>query len=272
MAKFLLSLTLIAMMGWQTTLARAPSCMEARSKCIHRLGCSMALNNFQIACQQVKLGMVDYCTESCKRAVISLVTVDDNIGTDYLTCDCDGNEDCALWKKRITLCSDDVLAALETLDNEEVISCSLARMLCEANTVCFTSLDYYEENCKNLWERHSTNLECSERCNNSLNILNKQPRAAKLDNCLCDNSDPLVSEDTCIRMKYNTKTYCQNEEPDKSFYVNELNQAGDGSLQDDTIGSNMKIKINTAPITSQGSKVVLSSALSILVAFTLNIT
>jgi len=259
MAKLLLSLTILAV-GYQ--LAESTSCMEARNKCSHRIGCSMAMNNFNIACAQVKLGMVDYCTESCKRAVISLVTVQDDIGTDILTCDCAGSEDCQLQRDRISVCSDDVLAALKTLDNEDVISCSLARMLCEANTQCYTALGYYEENCENLWLNGHKSLECSQACNNSLNILNRQPRAVKLENCLCDNTDTIIDENTCIRMKYNTKTYCQNNEPDDIFYVNNVikpSESEDSQTKDDSYNGNMKIKINTAPVVSSGSRITISS-------------
>lgn len=210
---FLVLLTIGAALGGD-----APTCMTARIHCSSRIGCSMALNNFHIACERVKLGTVDHCTDSCMRAVVSLVTVNDDIGTEYLTCDCAGNEDCLLWKKRITMCSNDVLKALKSLDNEDKISCSLARMLCEADTKCWTALSYYEELCSNLWIKHSADgLECSSRCNNSLSILYKQTRASKLKNCLCDNTDPFIDEGTCIRMKYNTQTYCLGEEPKHIF-------------------------------------------------------
>lgn len=195
------------------------NCMDARNRCISRIGCSMALNNFLIACEPVRLGSVNYCTESCMRAVVSLVTVDDDIGTDILTCDCDTAADCLLVKKRISLCSDGVLQALNSLDTEETISCSLARMLCEADTSCWTALSFYEENCSNLWNRHNTDsLYCSSKCNNSVSILFRQRRAAKLRSCMCDNSDPVVDEDTCIKMRYNTETYCFGEPPQSPFY------------------------------------------------------
>lgn len=179
----------------------------------------MALNNFLIACEPVRLGAVDHCTEACMRAVVSLVTVDDDIGTDILTCDCDAAPDCTLVKKRIALCSDGVLEALGSLDNEEVISCSLARMLCEADTSCWTALSYYESHCSNLWDKHNTDtLHCSFKCNNSVSILFRQRRAAKLRSCLCDNTDPLVNEDTCILMRYNTEAYCFGEQPRSPVY------------------------------------------------------
>ena len=257
MAKVLLTLTLLAV-GYH--IVESKTCMEARNKCSHRIGCSMAMNNFNIACAGVKLGMVDYCTDQCRRAVISLVTVQDDIGTDILTCDCDGNEDCQLQRDRIGVCSDEVLAALETLDNEETISCSLARMLCEANTKCFVAWDFFEKNCENMWLNHPDNLECSEKCNNSLNILNRQPRAVKLDNCRCDNTDPLIDEDTCIRMKYNTKTYCQNKQPEDIFYSNNPSKTDDSRTKNntDTYSGNMQIKINTASVQSSSSRISFS--------------
>ena len=196
----------------------APTCMAARNRCVSRIGCGMALNNFHIACESVKLGTVNQCTDACLRAVVALVTVDEDIGTDYLKCDCGGNQDCSQWMNRISMCTEDVMKALNTLDNEKVISCSLARMLCEADTKCWTALSIYEQKCSNLWIEHSENkLECSSKCNNSLSILYRQTRATKLKNCECDNTDPLIDENTCIRMKYNTATYCHKHEPERSF-------------------------------------------------------
>lgn len=209
--------TLILILLWD--IGEATNCMDARNRCILRIGCSMALNNFLIACEPVRLGAVDYCTDSCMRAVVSLVTVADDIGTDYLTCDCDTAPDCLLVKKRIALCSDGVLAALNSLDTDEVISCSLARMLCEADTSCWTALSYYENDCGYLWDKHTTEmLHCSPVCNNSVATLFRQRRAAKLRTCLCDNTDPLVGEDACIRMRYNTEAYCFKEQPRFPFY------------------------------------------------------
>jgi len=194
----------------------ASSCLTARNRCTSRIGCGMALNNFLVSCESVMAGMVDHCTDTCMRAVISLVTVDDNIGADYLTCSCEG--DCALMKKRVGMCSEGVLKALETLDNQEVISCSLARMLCEADTQCWTALQYFEDRCSNLWEQYSPDaLRCSDSCNNSLTILYRQTRAAKLSNCMCDNTDPLIDENMCIRMRYNTDYYCLKKQTDWSF-------------------------------------------------------
>lgn len=194
------------------------SCLSARNKCTSRIGCSMALTNFFIACESVRLGQVDYCTDSCMRAVVSLVTVDDDIGTDYLTCDCDGSQDCELIKRRISLCSTGVLEALRSLDSESAISCSLARMLCEADTRCWTALSYYEGNCSQLWSKHTDSLACGSKCNNSVRILFRQTRATKLRTCMCDNTDPFIDEGTCIRMRYNTETYCFGQEPQGPFF------------------------------------------------------
>lgn len=201
--------------------AAVPACMAARNGCISRIACSMALNNFHIACDRVKLGQVAHCTDSCMRAIVALITVDGGVGMDYLTCDCAGNPDCKTWKNRMAVCSDDALEALRSLDNEDRVSCSLARMLCEANSRCLSDLEYYEELCSNMWVKHSSKkLECSPRCNNSAAILYRQTRGAKLKNCICDNTDPVVDEETCINMRYNTQTYCFGSEPSQPFIAN----------------------------------------------------
>lgn len=270
-----LLLLALAVFGSVFSESAVPTCMKARNRCVSRIGCSMALNNFHIACEQVKLGTADHCTDMCMRAVVSLVTVDDDIGTEYLTCDCTGNEDCMLWKRRIAMCTDDVLKALRSLDNEEVISCSLARMLCEADTQCWTALSYYEELCSNLWSRHSADkLECSPSCNNSLSILYRQTRATKLKNCLCDNTDPVIDEPTCIRMRYNTETYCLKQQPENPFIVNIPNPAPNTHGEQKKNDTSYKVIIvNTAPANSSGSQTTFAFTIVVSLMFgALNLT
>lgn len=200
------------------------TCLAARNQCVPRLGCGMALHNIEQSCKGLRLGETDICTETCKRAIISFVTVDDDLGTDYLTCDCEGAEDCESTKRRMSMCSDGVLEALRSLDTEKVISCSLARMLCEADTRCWTALSYYEENCSNLFLKHTNSLVCDSKCKNSVDILFNQPRAAKLKSCLCDNTDPIIDESMCIRMRYNTATYCLGQEPKDPFFATSIKE------------------------------------------------
>ncbi|XP_067933821.1 growth arrest-specific protein 1 homolog [Watersipora subatra] len=273
----LFTLLLVVWFGSVTSNSVAPTCLSARNRCTSRIGCSMALNNFYIACEQVKLGTVDHCTNLCMSAVISLVTVDDNIGTDYITCDCVGNEDCLSWQNRIAGCSTAVLTALNSLDDETEISCSLARMLCEADTQCWTALSYYEDNCQNLWARHSPDgVECSEQCNNSVSILYRQTRATKLKNCLCDNTDPIIDESTCIRMKYNTDTYCLRKEPELPFiaevdkpYRNDRPDTGD---EDKPVSTGKMVLVEAAASVSNSIALTYSVYMHCIIFVLWNIT
>lgn len=213
----LIGIVLLCLLAFTTAEQR--SCLDARNRCIGRIGCSGALNNFYIACDGLRSGYVTECSRACKRAIISLVTVAGDIGQDYLNCDCRGNRDCTQWKERIQVCSDDVISVLEVLDTEQQISCSLARMLCEADTQCYTALQFYEKHCEAIFERQPVPNQCSVICNNSVQILYSRKRASKLKNCICDEEDPIIDLATCIRMRYNTETQCFGREPSQPFFV-----------------------------------------------------
>ena len=80
---------------------------------------------------------------------------------------------------------------------DSIVSCTTATYICMAHPGCNMALNYYNQNCKSMFE----GKKCNRRCKNSLDILMKQPQAQKLLNCVCEDFQ-------CTSMKDNTKKLC----------------------------------------------------------------
>lgn len=169
----------------------------------------MALHNFNVGCNSVMDGKEGGCTKQCKSALISLLSTEDKQGFAFINCDCQGNKHCMAPKSRVEVCAKDVLSAMESIDDDKTqLSCELAQWICEADTTCFTAWNYYRGHCSEFFL--GTPNHCSPRCNNSLTILYRQPRAKKLRNCRCD--DPATGS-ICQKIKDNTERLCFNKYP-----------------------------------------------------------
>lgn len=162
------------------------TCIKAKAKCINRVGCNAALTNFYIACSKMLNERGDACTLDCQRSLVSLLTTNDNIGQEFISCDCEGNAYCVEHAKRIFICYPEVIKYLERINSSQsVISCTLARRICEADTSCHTALTYYQQNCEQLFNGH----KCTQSCNNSVKILYNRPKAKKLFMCRCEGTE-----------------------------------------------------------------------------------
>ena len=129
---------------------------------------------------------VGTCTPGCRRALISLLSTEDAEGEQFLTCDCKGEAFCVEQRQRLEVCGQDVLQSLRAaLDDTTPIDCTLAEMICAADTSCQAALDYYRDHCRKLFAGE----RCTQRCNNSLAILYRQEKGRKLHTCLCDGSE-----------------------------------------------------------------------------------
>ncbi|ELU06717.1 hypothetical protein CAPTEDRAFT_209088 [Capitella teleta] len=165
-------------------LSDAERCSVAQRQCMAQLGCGLAWHNFMTSCGNLLHNKtVNECHPSCRKAMTSLLM--SASGSDFLTCDCDGNQFCRRQKLRMDICQSAVRAAMLKLDDPEaVVSCSLATMVCKADTSCQTAMEYYDTNCVKMFRGE----RCTARCHNSLDVLYRQPKAAKLRNCRCDGS------------------------------------------------------------------------------------
>lgn len=178
------------------------SCDIVKSRCGARVGCAMALHNFFLGCNDLMYGDITECSVECTRTLISLMSTEDGVG--FMECDCEGVESCEERKKNVEVCTTSVMEAVKTLNDSSVVSCTLARWLCEADSSCLTALSYYISYCESLLE----GITCTPRCNNSLSILYRQPKAAKLINCSCEGNE----EFDCVKIRRNTERLCFNRD------------------------------------------------------------
>nr|CAD7414049.1 unnamed protein product [Timema poppensis] len=116
-------------------------------------------------------------------------------------CDC-VDDFCLDAKRRVEVCRPHVLIAMR---NETVVSCRLAQWICAADALCSTALEYYNRFCRSMFH----GKKCTHRCNNSISILRRQEKAAKLNTCICDGHE----EYDCPRIQTNMARLCFNQEP-----------------------------------------------------------
>lgn len=193
---------LLAMAVWcvlRVVVASASSCEEARLKCAYRTGCGMALQNYIVGCSGVLHGPATSCPESCQHALIALTSTEE--GKDLMTCVC-ADEFCEETKRKVEICRPHVLVATR---NETIVSCRVAQWICAADALCSTALDYYHRYCRAMFH----GKKCTHRCNNSISILRRQEKAAKLNSCECDGHE----EYDCPRIRTNMARLCFHKEP-----------------------------------------------------------
>lgn len=203
------------------------SCEQAYTQCALRKVCAPTLKAYNDDCSDLINNRTDQCSAKCLRAMVALKSSDK--GEDLASCDCEGNEYCEQSKQRSLLCGPQVERAIEP---QSVVSCSMASAICMADQLCSTALDYYYRNCQSLFsQRH-----CSTRCNNSLSILYRQPKASKLVNCQCDGSE----EFPCVKYKTYTERLCLNKLsalPDADVNISNGDMSNDSQDQQNALTS-----------------------------------
>lgn len=112
------------------------------------------------------------------------------------------DDSCEQQKKRVEVCRPQVEEATREVS---VVSCRVAEWICSADQLCNTALDYYYRNCKAMFNGR----KCSPRCNNSLSILLRQEKAAKLASCHCDGHETY----DCPKMRQNMQRLCEIKLP-----------------------------------------------------------
>ncbi|KAL2747268.1 growth arrest-specific protein 1-like isoform X5 [Vespula maculifrons] len=188
----LLSMLLLTTMlaGTRSTSVR---CEDARLRCAYRTGCGMALQHYVTGCASVLQG--DNCSDACQHALIALTSTDE--GKELMTCQCTRDDElCQQSKQRVEICRSSVTTAM----NRTRVSCRIATWICNADALCQTALSYYNKFCKSMFH----GKKCTHRCRNSINILTRQEKAAKLSTCLCDGSE----EYDCKGIHRNMNTLC----------------------------------------------------------------
>ncbi|KAG8336309.1 1,3-beta-glucanosyltransferase gas1 [Homalodisca vitripennis] len=119
-----------------------------------------------------------------------------------ITCECT-DEMCRETKERVEVCRPQVTRATH---NESIVSCRVAEWICSADGVCSTALDYYHHYCRSMFQGR----KCSNRCKNSISILRRQEKAAKLTTCVCDGREGY----DCVQIRTNMARLCYHREPE----------------------------------------------------------
>ncbi|CAH1114520.1 unnamed protein product [Psylliodes chrysocephalus] len=163
--------------AWLAGVSSGIPCEQARLKCAYRVGCGMALQNYIVGCSAVLQGddFPKHCPEICQYSLTALTSTDE--GKELMNCVC-SDDYCEDQKQRTDICRPAVIHAM----NAVVVPCRVAQWICMADTLCSKALEYYNEYCKAMFH----GKKCTLRCNNSINILRKQEKAAKLKSCKCD--------------------------------------------------------------------------------------
>lgn len=172
-------------------------CNLVKNKCIASFGCGMALHTFYIACASLISGDTNECSTQCEKALISLVWAEDTVGRQFINCNCtEGDQHCEDQKARIEVCDKNV----RKFDKSAVVKCSLAQLLCEADTECQFALAFYWDHCAGLIRGE----KCTARCNNSLTVLYQLESAKKYLTCECDGTE----EFQCMKIRRYTERLC----------------------------------------------------------------
>lgn len=89
------------------------------------------------------------------------------------------------------------------VQNDTIVTCEVAQWICAADATCSKALEYYHKYCQSMFYGR----KCSFRCKNSIAILKKQEKAAKLDSCRCNGRE----EYDCPRIRMNMARLCFNK-------------------------------------------------------------
>lgn len=106
-------------------------------------------------------------------------------------------------KARVEVCRPFVMEASK---NETVVPCELASWVCTVDPVCSAALGYYQTYCR----RMLTGVACTERCLNSVEILQRQEKASKMNRCRCTGKSAV----DCLRQKERMVRLCYGGEAD----------------------------------------------------------
>ncbi|XP_050701882.1 growth arrest-specific protein 1-like [Eriocheir sinensis] len=206
-----------------TPASKPISCEDANIKCALRAGCGMALQNYMLGCADLIAGRSAECDPYCRNSLIALTSTEE--GHELMDCIC-SDDYCRESKERVEVCRQEVLRANS---NSTVVTCSVAHWICSADTLCAAAITFYDRFCRRMF----LGKGCSFRCNNSLAILQRQTKAAKLATCECDGTEPF----DCEGIKNNTVRLCFPPQDEMADEEEELEEEEEWTNQVETSGA-----------------------------------
>jgi len=195
----LLFLFLLCSWGTQLTSASMMSCETARHKCAFASACTKALQTYFARCDEFLKNDPTKCPDSCLFALVALTSTHD--GKRMLDCDCQ-DKFCESMKARVEVCRPMVIEAAK---NDTVMPCEMAQWVCQVDPECSLAYGYYHTYCKRLMH----GVACTERCMNSMLILQRQEKALRMNRCRC--SGRTAGE--CLRNKEHMVRLCYGGGP-----------------------------------------------------------
>lgn len=95
---------------------------------------------------------------------------------------------------------------MKAVKKDSVVTCDIAQLICQADATCSKAFEYYHSYCRSMF----IGKKCTYRCKNSIAILKKQEKSAKLNSCRCTGRE----EYDCPRIRMNMAKLCFNETVD----------------------------------------------------------
>lgn len=175
-------------------LGKLVGCNAAWLTCRYRDGCGNALQQFMTSCDALVTGNSTDCDINCRLALTALISTME--GERLMQCECE-DSDCRLQKERVEPCRSSVQ---DLLSPDSMVSCTTASYICMSDPGCKTALQYYNLNCQAMFQGR----RCDKKCKNSLEILLKQQKSKKLQNCICDGSENF----NCQEIRKNMEKLC----------------------------------------------------------------
>lgn len=157
------------------------TCNAVTKRCVSQIGCGMALHNLNINCQSLSYGEPSMCTDTCTRALVTLLLADSDNGLAFANCDCQGNKYCNQRKQRVQTCEEAVVQEVTSPNRTVDINCGIAKWVCQRDLVCGETIKYLMRNCSLL----TNELSCTSDCKNSLEFISRQPLGEDLLKCTC---------------------------------------------------------------------------------------
>ena len=188
--------------------ARDVSCSMATLACANRDGCGLALEQYLLSCSDLVQGEDDTCNRQCQLSLIALLSTPE--GERLMECQCE-DDGCLRQKQRIEPCRSEVTWNTRP---DTVVTCTTATWICAADVTCATAMDYYNRNCQKMFRGE----KCSRRCKNSLDIMLRQPAAAKLATCYCEGNEDFE----CINIRRNTDVLCFGKKDPQDIIDNSI--------------------------------------------------
>ena len=155
-------------------------CHVAQNRCVGEHECSMALHNYILTCGDMTRGEITHCSNHCKKALLTLLSVANQRGIEYMTCNC-GDDDICMSKRAPARRCCGVLDAVQHAADDTPIVCSIALLICHIDTQCLKAMTDLKTNCKESFD--------DPKCKQSLTVFHRQEKARKLKTCLCHDGE-----------------------------------------------------------------------------------